>query len=71
MYLARELTGKSLPAIGREFGGRNHTTILHAWRRVAARLAQDDASRKAVQNLRAELGSGSPVSPSATHDRRA
>ena len=32
MYLARELTQEGLPALGREFGGRNHTTVLHAWR---------------------------------------
>ncbi len=37
MYLARELTGASLPDIGRAFGGRNHTTVLHAVRRVRAR----------------------------------
>ncbi len=41
MYLARELTSESLPAIGRRFGGRDHTTVLHAWRRIDERLATD------------------------------
>ena len=52
MYLARELTGESLPAIGRQFGGRDHTTVLHAWRRTAARIADDEAAREAVEKLR-------------------
>jgi len=51
MYLARELTGESLPAIGRQFGGRDHTTVLHAWRRTNARIAADEDSRQAVENL--------------------
>jgi chromosomal replication initiator protein len=51
MYLARELTGESLPAIGRQFGGRDHTTVLHAWRRTSARIASDDDSRETVANL--------------------
>jgi chromosomal replication initiator protein len=51
MYLARELTGESLPAIGRQFGGRDHTTVLHACRRTSARISSDDASREAVDNL--------------------
>ncbi len=51
MYLSRELTGESLPAIGRHFGGRDHTTVLHAWRRTAARIASDEASRQAVESL--------------------
>lgn len=55
MYLARELTGESLPAIGREFGGRDHTTVLHAWRRTAKRVSDDPASRAAVEELRARL----------------
>jgi chromosomal replication initiator protein len=55
MYLARELTEESLPGIGRHFGGRDHTTVLHAWRRTAAKLASDSSSRQAVDNLRQSL----------------
>jgi chromosomal replication initiator protein len=51
MYLSRELTGESLPTIGRQFGGRDHTTVLHAWRRASARISSDDASREAVEKL--------------------
>jgi chromosomal replication initiator protein len=56
MYLAREHTGESLPAIGRQFGGRDHTTVLHAWRRTSARIAADEDSRKAVEKLCRDLG---------------
>ena len=35
MYLAKELTQKSLPEIGKAFGGRDHTTVLHAVRKIA------------------------------------
>jgi chromosomal replication initiator protein len=55
MYLARELTGESLPSIGRHFGGRDHTTVLHAWRRTTARIADDAASREAVEKLCSQL----------------
>jgi chromosomal replication initiator protein len=41
MYLARELTDETLPAIGRQFGDRNHTTVLHACRRTAGRMASE------------------------------
>ena len=41
MYLARELTHQTLPAIGRAFGGRNHTTVMHACKRTAERIATD------------------------------
>jgi chromosomal replication initiator protein len=51
MYLARELTGESLPANGPHFGGRDHTTLMHAGRRTTARIATDEASREAVQKL--------------------
>ncbi len=55
MYLARELTRESLPAIGREFGGRDHTTVLHAWRRTNERMSTDAHHRTAVEELRARL----------------
>ncbi len=57
MYLARELTSESLPSIGRHFGGRDHTTVLHAWRRTTTRIATDDVSREAVEKLSNQLSS--------------
>ncbi len=55
MYLARELTDQTLPAIGRAFGGRNHTTVLHAYKRTAARIAGDKDAFDTVQRLTAAL----------------
>lgn len=55
MYLSRELTQESLPAIGRAFGGRDHTTVLHAWRRTEQRISTSTASRAVVEELRARL----------------
>jgi chromosomal replication initiator protein len=60
MYLARELTGESLPAIAREFGGRDHTTVLHACRRTSARIAADASCREAVEKLCRALGQPPP-----------
>ena len=57
MYLARELTAQSLPSIGRAFGGRNHTTVLHACRRTAARIAADSEAFEAVRRLTDSLNS--------------
>jgi chromosomal replication initiator protein len=56
MYLSRELTDATLPAIGRAFGGRNHTTVLHACRRTAERMAQDPDTYDTVRRLTEDLG---------------
>jgi chromosomal replication initiator protein len=56
MYLARELTDESLPSIGRAFGGRDHTTVLHALRRAEQRMTTDPAYRTSAQTLLALLG---------------
>jgi chromosomal replication initiator protein len=69
MYLSRELTGESLPSIGRHFGGRDHTTVLHAWRRTTARIAADAASREAVEKLCGQLGCEHRQSQSTRPDR--
>ena len=54
MYLARELTDATLPAIGREFD-RNHTTVLHACKRTADRIGSDRQAFEAVQRLTESL----------------
>ncbi|CAA9531750.1 MAG: Chromosomal replication initiator protein DnaA [uncultured Solirubrobacteraceae bacterium] len=55
MYLARQHTGASLPAIGEHFGGRNHTTVLYACRKAAQRLAADPTAQARVQDLERRL----------------
>jgi chromosomal replication initiator protein len=55
MYLARELTDATLPAIGRAFGGRNHTTVMHACRRASERIASDAEAYELVRGLTARL----------------
>jgi chromosomal replication initiator protein len=61
MYLARELTDQTLPAIGRAFGGRNHTTVLHAYRRTAQRIAGDPDAFEAVRRLTESLRGAHPA----------
>ncbi len=55
MFLSRELTKESLPAIGAAFGGRSHTTVLHAYRKVRDRLATDPETTQLVDRITAEL----------------
>ena len=52
MYLARQLTDKSLENIGAFFGGRDHTTVLHACRRTERLLKTDRGTRQAVAELK-------------------
>ncbi|HEY0107346.1 MAG TPA: chromosomal replication initiator protein DnaA [Rhizomicrobium sp.] len=51
MYLSRKLTTRSLPEIGRRFGGRDHTTVLHACRRIEALCEEDPLFRQEVDFL--------------------
>ncbi len=55
MLLARDLTNQSLPTIGRQFGGRDHTTVLHGCRRAAARVTSDAESKLLIEKLRRTL----------------
>ena len=55
MYLSRELTPKSLPDIGRRFGGRDHTTVIHALRRVEELIKSDGEFALEIEMLRSRL----------------
>ncbi|MBN8968043.1 MAG: chromosomal replication initiator protein DnaA [Rhizobiales bacterium] len=55
MYLAKTLTLRSLPEIGRRFGGRDHTTVLHAVRKIEALVAKDLALSDEVELLKRQL----------------
>src|SRR3974390_1549143 len=57
MYLAKTLTLRSLPEIGRRFGGRDHTTVLHAVRKIEALVAKDVALSEEVESLKRQLQS--------------
>ncbi len=51
MYLAKQLTPRSLPEIGRKFGGRDHTTVIHAVRKIEELSAYDASFREDVELL--------------------
>jgi chromosomal replication initiator protein len=55
MYLSRELTDASLPKIGREFGGRDHTTVIHATSKIARMIREDRSVYNLVQELTARI----------------
>ena len=55
MYLAKVLTPRSLPEIGRRFGGRDHTTVLHAVRKIEALAKADGKLNEEVDLLKRML----------------
>ena len=55
MYLAKQLTARSLPEIGRKFGGRDHTTVMHAVRRIEELIVSDKAVSEDIELLRRTL----------------
>ncbi|MBF5059306.1 Chromosomal replication initiator protein DnaA 1 [Candidatus Neptunochlamydia vexilliferae] len=55
MYLAKELLGESLVKIASSFGGKTHSTLLHAWKKISAQLEKDDVLRRQVQMTRQNI----------------
>ena len=55
MYLCRELTDSSLPKIGREFGNRDHTTVMHATQKITRLISEDRTVYNLVQELTASI----------------
>jgi len=55
MFLSRELTDASYPEIGRDFGGKDHTTIIHACKQIDKALANDTTLRSTLDSLKDEI----------------
>jgi chromosomal replication initiator protein len=55
MWLAKQITTRSLPDIGRRFGGRDHTTVLHAVRRIEALKGEDAGIARDIDALLRKL----------------
>ena len=55
MYLAKQLTKRSLPEIGRKFGGRDHTTVMHAVRKIEELINLDETIAQDVEVIERTL----------------
>lgn len=55
MYLARELTDASLPKIGHEFGGKDHTTVIHAHEKISGALNSNSELQREINDLKSKL----------------
>ena len=55
MYLAKELTSASLPQIGREFGGKHHTTVLHSIKKITEQRKTDKDLNRMIHNVSESL----------------
>lgn len=55
MYLSKVMTVRSLPDIGRRFGGRDHTTVLHAVRKIEKELQKDASLQKTIEALKSAI----------------
>lgn len=55
MYLARTMTDLSLPKIGDEFGGRDHTTVIHAYEKISDELTRDEGLKQAVGEIKKKI----------------
>ena len=58
MYLTRELTDLSLPKIGDEFGGRDHTTVIHAYDKISADIKENPELKRKVEDMIKQLKEG-------------
>lgn len=55
MYLSRKLTDMSLPKIGEEFGGRDHTTVIHAYEKISENLNTDESLQHTIEDITKKL----------------
>ena len=55
MYICREMTDLSYPKIGESFGGRDHTTVLHAWEKISKQIKLDPTLAEDIKNLKEDI----------------
>jgi chromosomal replication initiator protein len=55
MYLCRELTDLSLPKIGEEFGGRDHTTVIHAYDKISQDIISNNEIKEKIEHIKKEI----------------
>lgn len=58
MYLSRELTDYSLPKIGEDFGGRDHSTVIHAHEKISRSLQEDSELKQAIEEIKKRIERG-------------
>lgn len=58
MFLSRDMTDSSFPEIGRDFGGKDHTTIIHACKQMQKAQETDSTLRATIESLKEEIGKG-------------
>jgi chromosomal replication initiator protein len=56
MYLTKKLMGVSLPEIGKKFGGRDHTTVLHAVKKIEEMIKDDQELASSIKYLKTLIG---------------
>ena len=56
MYLSRKLTDMSLPKIGEEFGGRDHTTVIHAYEKISENYKTDEVLQNIINDITNKFG---------------
>ncbi len=61
MYVARELTAMSLPEIGQAFGGKDHTTVLHSFKKIKLSITRDTQLKQAIERIVLDIKSESGV----------
>jgi len=71
MYVAKKLTGRSYPYIGERFGGRDHTTVMHACQMTEERIQSDPEEAVAVQALLMRFAWATPAGPATSEELRA
>jgi chromosomal replication initiator protein len=55
MYLAKEILSDSLSKLAGQFGGKTHSTLLHAWKKISQKLASDEGLKRQIELAKQQL----------------